>query len=111
MNTAIVITEDVSATMAEAMSGPKFAADYDQATASDAELERVEAAQAAGEADYAARWIQAAGRIAAERGYDAQILLTSEHHRGTRTVAVDGDTVEREIWQAAHDATDLPEGW
>lgn len=128
--TEITITEDVAETMRLANLGPRWAdsawSDADDAWATadpgspeeataQADRDAIEAAQEAGEADYAERWAENARRIATQRGYDLHIAAPGSW-RETRTACDDGygpesDTVERVIWQAAHDATDLPEGW
>lgn len=75
-----------------------------------ARIVALDAAQADFEDQYGQAWLANARRIAAERGYpDATIRLSTEQWRDTATTGADGTCIERAIWQAAHDATPVPE--
>lgn len=110
--TQIIVTEDPSETMQLATSGPFWNTTvpaWDVAA-----WNALDALQAAGEAEFGERWAENARRIAAEWGYDADVHVTSRPVRWTNTEDPrdpDGPSVEQQVWQAAHDATDLPEGW
>lgn len=112
--TRMVVTEDVTATMNGAHLGPRWSAAYDEAIEKGnlARLEQLEEAQLLGEEDYGERWKQNVLKLAEDQGYEVEVLLTREVWRGTKTDAQDGeDWIERQLWQAAHDLTPLPEGW
>ncbi len=117
----IIISEDPHETMMLAGQGPEFTAEAimlaDDPHISDEgwdRLETIREAQAEGEADYLLRWRQAAQAEGLQRGYRVSFATPGEdaHRRGTSTpYNDDGDTIERVVWQAAHEATALPEGW
>ncbi len=126
IGTQITITEDVPETMRLAVIGPRWAGDrWERAEAAAdaagpdewddavAVMTAIEVEQAEGERLYGEAWSANAIRIAAERGYDARIILTGEHTLGTRTDDDEGreQSAEELIWQAAHDETPLPQGW
>ena len=121
----MIITEDPRLTMIAAGLGPKHTGpEYRQLIASyeaaplesDEEAEllariaAIDAAQADFEHEYGQAWLANARRISAERGYpDATIRLSGDLWLDTATTGADGTCIERAIWQAAHDATPVPE--
>lgn len=105
--TAITVAIDMEADLVMAGAGPRFDRADELEAAEDAEdtaaVEEIEAAHRAEVARLTALWTDAAIRIGAERGFAVEV--TADLGRRTSTPAGDdGDTVEREIWQAAHDA-------
>lgn len=111
---SVVINEDPAETMRLALSGPLWSSAWRAADeADDVEmLNRLEAEQAAGQAAYFEAWKANAIRIGHERGFDVKVVWgayppgTTTDDRGGRQ-----ESAEELIWQAAHDATPLPEGW
>ena len=128
MDRRIVITEDPAETLSPSLSGvafgPRWSDAYEAAGEADDidAMEAMEQAQEAGEADYFERWSAAAKAEALKLGYQARTIWASSGspesvNEQTRTPLTpggsveDGETVEAIVWQAAHDSTDLPEGW
>jgi hypothetical protein len=114
--TILTITEDPADTMARAGLGPmKSLTHAEQQALSDDDYDALESAQAAGEDDYFERWCAAAKDEAAKLGYEVRLIRAAEGSPESINATVTGDTwgdsVEFAIWQAAHDATALPEGW
>lgn len=118
----IVISEDPRETMLLAGVGPAHTADVIRMAAdphlSDADYELIEAIraeQARGEAAYLEAWKVNAIAEADRLGYDVEFAHPGEDaHRRVTSTPYDrfgDDTVERVVWQAAHDDTALPDGW
>lgn len=123
MERVIVIGEDPHETMAMAGLGPEFTAEAialaDSSDITDEEWDRLEAireAQRVGEDDYFERWAEQARAEALKLGYRAEVVRASQGSMDAARVTdtahgTVGHTVEEVAWQAAHDATDLPDGW
>lgn len=123
MERVIVIGEDPHETMAMAGLGPEFTAEAialaNSSDITDEDWERLEAireAQRVGEADYFERWAEQARAEALKLGYKAEVVRASQGSMDAARVTdtaygTVGHTVEEVAWQAAHDATDLPDGW
>lgn len=110
----IVINEDPAETMRLALLGPRWSAAYTAAEKAYHEdtLRQIEAEQHAGEVEYFRAWKANAIRIGCERGFDVRVVW-GDFPTGTTTDDDGGreQSAEQLIWQAAHDATDLPDGW
>jgi hypothetical protein len=110
----IVINEDPAETMNLAGIGPRWSAAYTAAEEADHEatLRQIEAEQHDGEVEYFKAWKANAIRIGRERGFDVRVVW-GNYPPGTTTDDDGGrqQSAEELIWQAAHDATDLPDGW
>lgn len=114
--TTLIITEDPADTMARAGLGPLKSLTYaEQQDLDDDAYDAAESAQKAGEDDYFERWCLAAAAEAKRLGYEVRLIRAAEGSPEAINATVTGDTwgdsVEYSIWQAAHDATALPEGW
>lgn len=111
----MVITEDVQHTMSMVNAGPMHAADVDDLD--DDAYEAAQAAQEAGEDDYYQRWAESATAEALKLGYTVTLHRASVGSplsmEQTRTGADNEgeNSIEAQVWQAAHDATPLPQGW
>lgn len=95
----LTITVDMEADLTEAGALP----DYDDY---DGDYDACDAARAKIVEPMKAAWITAAIRIGMERGYHVDAIATKDQSiEWTSTPDEDSlDTIERQIWQAAHDA-------
>jgi hypothetical protein len=112
---SIVINEDPADTMRLALSGPRWSSRaYWEAESAghEATMRQIETEQHAGELAYFEAWKADAIRIGRERGFDVKVVW-GDYPPGTTTNDWGGrrESAEELIWQAAHDATPLPEGW
>lgn len=111
----LVITEDVQHTMAMVNAGPLNIVDVDDLD--DDAYEVVQAAQEAGEDDYYQRWAEAATAEALKLGYTVTLHRASvgsqlaAEQTCTSADEYGDNSIEARVWQSAHDATPLPEGW
>ena len=132
--TTLTISDSPADTMRLAMLGPRWSEEYTAAqeaarnaaygslAESDAEaiMQRLDGEQIDGEADYGRRWAENVRAIAARRGYDVTVIVSDDAaamrwtSTGLDNAGIDEydvRSVEEIIWQEAHDATDLPDGW
>ena len=121
--TKITVATDMRADLAYACIGPRYTEEYGRAelipyaetviaeevVAAFGMTDRLDALQVALSDAAGSAWVAAAIRIGTEMGYEVDAVDTRDARvldTQTRTYADEdgGDTIEREIWQAAHDA-------